>query len=220
FPAESLCAPSALTTARTGPFSSITAVEAASFEDVYVVVQVPQDVAPGAGPVIASPVLVPLATTVTPPTTTLSKPLKFALRMVNCAAPVSTVMVPAVVLSVARFAPPTFPVPALVNVMPVFAAPAATVACVSTSTHLQDWSSHSTRQRNCPMVAPVRPRDETPEQLAGFALAQGMVPLANGTPAVTGSLVRATPVMPGYFISCMVKGTLSWAADREEKRTA
>src|SRR6185437_9355235 len=190
FPAESLCAPSALTTARTGPFSSITAVEAASFEDVYVVVQVPQDVPPGAGPVIASPVLVPLVTSDASDNHFIQAiKIRFSdgeLRRagIHCDGARSRVICGQI-----RTA----------NV---------SSACIGQ----RDACICCARSHCCLRIHQY--------PFAGLALAQGMVPLANGTPAVTGSLVRATPVMPGYFISCMVKGTLSWAADREEKRTA
>jgi hypothetical protein len=44
-------------------------------------------------------------------------------------------------------------------------------------------------------------------------------PSASGTPTVTGSWVRATPLTPGGIASCVVSVTGSWAVADEDKQT-
>src|SRR3989344_212693 len=152
------------------------------------VVQVPQEVWPGAGPVITKPWDVPGATMVLPLTTAESTTLKLAFLTIKVALPVLMVMVGP--LSVARLEPPKLPPPlvALVKAMPVFCPPAATSAKVSTNTHLAFPEGQRPRILNWPDEAPDRPNWDSAVMFSESE---------RGMPTETGSWERAMPDTPG-----------------------
>src|SRR5437764_7973844 len=122
-------------------------------------------------------------------------PLKFGLRMLNFAAPVSTRM--AENPSLAKFGPPKFPEP-VVKVADAVPPAARLGAIPQASIHLALPEGHVPRIRNWPALAPVNVTEfglDTPAESA------------TGTPMQNGSSVRATPAMlPGYKASCSVSG--------------
>src|ERR1700693_5400828 len=100
-------------------------------------------------------------------------PFWLAFLMTKVAAPVVTVIVPTFGFPLFESAailepkPPKFPATVSVRLNLIFVPPAETVTCISTSSHLQDWSGNSAIQRNWPREAPLMTRLESPAQLDG-----------------------------------------------------
>ena len=140
----------------------------------------------GSGPVSTRPRVgaVDEATTAVEPTTTESSTLKFCFLIVNVAGPVETLMIAPP--SLARFAPPKSPEPpvSVTEVVP----PADRLGTTpQTLTHLPFPLGHRPRTRNCPALAPVRPR---------LVAAVRPSESASGMPMQNGALLRLSPPTP------------------------